>query len=117
MLLRDVKTIFTNRDAVSLETAELLRDLKGIPESPWKYMGKDGTGLTPRGLAKILRKYEIGPKPTRISGQVVKGYERGQFAEAWKRYPSPSSDDDASVLSEKSVTAVTFDNDAGQDDF
>jgi hypothetical protein len=114
MLLRDVKTIFTNRDSVALGTAELLTDLRGIPESLWAVLGKDQTGLTPRGLATFLRRYGIKSKNIRIMGRIVKGYERGQFADAWNRYPSPTSDDESSPSSGKSATSATFDESADQ---
>jgi len=117
MLLRDIKAIFANRDTVALVTVELLTDLKGIPESPWKYMGKDQNGLTPRGLGTLLGKYGIKAKNIRTMGAVLKGYERAQFADAWQRYPAPTDADDAPVFSDKSATSATSDESAGEDLF
>jgi hypothetical protein len=84
-------------------------------ESSWSVLGKDGNGSTPRALANFLRRYEIRPKNIRIMSQILKGYERQQFAEAWKRYPTPSEADETSLSSENSATAATLDNSAGQD--
>jgi hypothetical protein len=47
------------------------------------------TGLDARGLAKILKKYEIRSKNVRVAGAVVKGYAREDFADDWSRYLPP----------------------------
>jgi hypothetical protein len=108
-LLWDIKALFAKCDNVALVAAEILKDLRGIEDSPWGVLGRDGNGLTPRGLAQYLRRYEIRPKNIRTKRGVLKGYERQQFADAWKRYPEPPADDDDPLSSPKSATSATFD--------
>ena len=105
-LLHDIRTIFDNQGAVAVVAAELLTDLRGIPDSPWQVLGRDGKGLDSRGLAKYLRRYEIKSKNIRYMGRIVKGFERGQFIDAWERYPAPP-DDDPVPQAEKSATSAT----------
>jgi hypothetical protein len=110
-LLRDIKIAFEVRGRESLSTAELLTDLRGMGESPWLTIGRDGKGLDTRGLAHRLSKYQIKSKNIRLLGQVLKGYERSQFVDAWRRYPAPTEDepDDESAgrPPEKSATSAT----------
>jgi Protein of unknown function (DUF3631) len=54
-----------------------------LPFSGWR----NEKGIDARGLANILRPYDIRPKNVRVAftGQ-GKGYERGRFENAWARY-------------------------------
>jgi hypothetical protein len=47
-LLRDIKIAYELRGRESLSTAELLTDLRGMGESPWQTIGRDGKGLDTR---------------------------------------------------------------------
>jgi Protein of unknown function (DUF3631) len=66
----------------------LSSDLKGRP-------------LDDRGLARWLAKYDIKPRLIRNGDQVLRGYNRADFYDAWARYcPAP-------LGGEGSVTSVT----------
>ena len=51
-------------------------------------LGKDEPGrpLDPRGLARLLRPYEIKPTTVRVGNATAKGYSRADMWDAWQRY-------------------------------
>lgn len=110
LLLRDIKKVF-NGGQDKLVTGDLLAVLNAMDESPWATIRK-GEPLDARGLAHRLGKYGIGSKPLRIGDEVVKGYSRAQFTDAWSRYVDSLIDDDGSACQE-SVTSVTSDTEQG----
>jgi len=88
ILLRDIKEIFDGRDKIS--SAELVEKLISIEEHPWGDW-KRGKPITQNSLAKLLKPFEIFPKEIRLGDKVPRGYEIGQFTDAFRRYlPSPA---------------------------
>ena len=91
-LLKDIRSVFPP-GTEHLSTEELLRCLTGLAEAPWADLR--GKALDDRGLARLLRPYEVKSKNIRIheygdpDGRVVKGYERVVFADSWERYLAP----------------------------
>ena len=92
-LLTDLRQVFGNETA--LRTVDILAQLNAIDEAPWGDLR--GKALDGRGLSSKLRPYNIKPKPIRINGRVVKGYEAADLTDAWQRYLPPP---------DKSVTSV-----------
>ncbi len=73
----------------SLPTAWILNYLKAKEESPWgAYL--NGSSITPRQLAGILKSFGIRSKDIRwrdVNGErVLKGYEFADFQDAFERY-------------------------------
>lgn len=93
LLLRDVKAVFDTLGGNILRSEQILSGLNQMDESPWRSIRK-GSPLDARGLSVRLNKYGIGSKPQRIGPDVVKGYSRSQFEDAWGRYlgdlPAPT---------------------------
>jgi hypothetical protein len=87
LLLGDIRTWFEEPGARSnvVETVELLSYLASMETRPWAQW-RDGKGLDPIGLAKLLRGYDIQPKSVRIGTRSPKAYRRQQFEDAWTRY-------------------------------
>jgi hypothetical protein len=85
-LLMDLRTVFHTDDRMA--TDNILHELRCLPESPWiDSFGK----YDARWLADQLDRYEIAPKQLRIGGEKRRGYDRGDFSDAWERYlPVPS---------------------------
>ena len=85
-ILADIRRIFFSAsDPDSIATDQLLFALNGDPEAPWGEWGRGG--LTPRGLAGMLREFGICSGNVRIGdGTQRKGYMRNKFADAWRRY-------------------------------
>lgn len=83
-LLADTRTAFGDLDR--LPSGTLLSKLNGLDESGWGAW-HDGKGMSPRDLARILKRYGIKPKNVRLPDATVpKGYLREDFADAWARY-------------------------------
>ncbi|GAA3222782.1 DUF3631 domain-containing protein [Actinocorallia longicatena] len=90
-LLNDCRTVFGTDTA--LPSAVLLERLKADPEAPWMTYGPNG--LTAARLGALLREYEIRSTTARFNGQLLKGYLRADFTDAWSRYcgdPNPPVD-------------------------
>ncbi|MFH1672935.1 MAG: DUF3631 domain-containing protein [Pseudomonadota bacterium] len=88
-LLADIQSIFDEQRIDRISTVELISALCADDEKPWLTYNK-GVPIKPRQLAGRLKNYSIKSKPTRIGTDVVKGYEKSQFIEAFSRYvPSP----------------------------
>jgi hypothetical protein len=84
-ILADIRRIFHAKgEQEQLSTDELLYALNGDPEAPWAEQGRGG--LTPRGLSAMLREYGISSGNVRVGDIQRKGYTRGKFTDAWKRY-------------------------------
>jgi hypothetical protein len=88
-LLRDVRAIFGEKKLPRLSSSDLCSDLAGIETSPWPEWSK-GKPITPRGLARLLRPFRIGPRTIRDGDETPKGYMTDDFMDAWERF-LPSS--------------------------
>ncbi|CAM5325815.1 MULTISPECIES: DUF3631 domain-containing protein [Streptomyces] len=93
-LLTDLRDrVFCGADR--MPTAEILRKLHNLEDSPWGDM--DGRHLTPRSLAKMLKEYVTGAnepirtRPIRTTSGTPRGYYAEDLADAWMRYCPPSS--------------------------
>jgi Protein of unknown function (DUF3631)/RepB DNA-primase from phage plasmid len=94
-LLSDLRDVFGNNER--LATDAILNQLHKVEEAPWGEIR--GKPLSDIGLARRLKDYGIKPKLPRIARDVVRGYERQDFRDAWLRYLPP--------LPAKPVTPVT----------
>jgi hypothetical protein len=81
-LLGDIRTVFGSDD--QLATADLLRKLHELSESPWNDLR--GKSLDERGLSKRLKEYGIKPVTIRIGPSTPRGYRRADFLDVWPRY-------------------------------
>lgn len=114
LLLRDLRTVFSEAGRNKMPTTDILIALNKIDESPWSTIRR-GEPLDARGLAYRLGKYGIGPKPQRSGDgldDVFKGYSVAQFEDAWARYTDDTAvtsvTEEKDLFSEsKSATEVT----------
>lgn len=84
-LLADIREIFGTKQTDRLTSAELVAALIDDTEAGWATYNR-GRAITPRQIAKRLSEYHIAPHSIRVLGSVVRGYNRDDFAEAWRRY-------------------------------
>ncbi len=108
-LLGEIRSSWGSDDRIP--TAKLLAQLNALEEAPWGGW-HDGTGMTPRDLARILKRYGIVPKVIRLSnGSTARGYLQEDFGDAWQRYlppaPGPSVTSVTGVTAGSQVTGVT----------
>ena len=84
-LLSDIQGIFESQVRDRIFSDDLVEALQGIKESPWADWGR-GRGLSPNGLAKQLKPFDVRSKTIRINKDRRKGYELSSFNDAFKRY-------------------------------
>lgn len=86
-LLRDIKTVFGDRDRMF--SADIIAELTSNPEAEWSDLW--GKPLDQRRLAKELKRYGVRPREVRIGDRNAKGYQvdaEDGLAQAWRRYLS-----------------------------
>jgi Protein of unknown function (DUF3631) len=87
LVLTDARAIFEEREAERIATAELIRALSAVEESPWGEWWLDAKTdeplkSGPRRLAQLLRPYGIRPSVVRIGTTTARGYRREDFVDA-----------------------------------
>jgi putative DNA primase/helicase len=95
---------FTDIDRIrSRDLARMLGDMEGRPWAEW---GPQRLPLTPNGLARLLKRFDIQPATLRFHGKdrsgnnpsiTDKGYQRSQFEDAFSRYLLPPAPSDPTV--------------------
>jgi hypothetical protein len=85
LLLSDIRHIFITQDTDRLPSAELASALEAIETSPWGEWNH-GKPITPIGVARLLKPFDITPHPVRNDDRVFRGYEKTDFGDAWGRY-------------------------------
>jgi hypothetical protein len=96
-LLAAIHGIFDSTGADKLTTKDILEALITIEDGPWALMFEDQLRQNKlqsaaAKLARLLKGYKrpdgekIKPRPIRLDDEVVKGFYRSDFEEAWKRY-------------------------------
>ena len=87
-LLADLRTIFG--DAEALPTSVILDRLAagerhGLEvDAPWSDL--HGKPLGERGLASMLKKYDVHSQKVKVDGRALQGYRREHLWDAWQRY-------------------------------
>ncbi|MEI6159719.1 MAG: DUF3631 domain-containing protein [Roseococcus sp.] len=85
MLLADIRDLLNETGASQLPSSELAEKLGKMEERPWPEW-RAGKPMTPSQLAGALRPFGVRPANIRRGQEVVKGYRREMFADAWARY-------------------------------
>ena len=89
-LLADLRDLYAAKGTDRLRSKDILDELASMEERPW-IEWKRGAPLTARGLAQLLKPFNIGVRTVRDVGMKFKGYLKEDFADAWERYlPSGS---------------------------
>jgi Protein of unknown function (DUF3631) len=94
-LLSDMRGVFDEKKAARLPTKEMLEALVALEtDAPWaSWWEHDLRNGNTRGpaqkLARLLKPYRIQARVIRLADNTTpRGYQREDFAEAWKRYCS-----------------------------
>ena len=73
-------------------SAHLVKWLIAMEDRPWVEMGKSQQPMTQHQLARLLRKYKIRPKDTKLPNRaVLKGYSRAELLEKISHYVTPDA--------------------------
>src|SRR5690242_18560356 len=91
----------------ALSTDSIITALCSMDEAPWSDLR--GKPINSRGVAERLKQYGIKSKNVRIDGRVLKGYERSDFLDAWRRYLGASQPGNATA-----ATAATSECDVAR---
>ncbi len=82
-LLRDIRTIFEERNVPAIKTEDLVSALM-LTESGW--INWYGRGLAANDIAKLVAPYGVKSTTVKVDGDVARRYRRDHFVEAWQRY-------------------------------
>jgi putative DNA primase/helicase len=85
VLLADIRALFAERGADRLPSEDIVAALVKLEDRPWPEW-KHGKPLTVRQLARLLSRFDVGPKDYRFERGTLKGYELAKFADAFGRY-------------------------------
>ena len=85
LLIKDIREVFLRCGESRLATSRLLVELTINEESPWNGWS-NGKGLSARDLARLVRPFGIESRNLRTEGQILKGYDRVSYEEAWATY-------------------------------
>jgi hypothetical protein len=116
-LLADIKRVFEATGEQALSTQTLLTELVAIADdAPWpewfEKALKDGQIKSAGSkLAYHMKRYRIKPVSVRIDDEVLRGYQRDQFKNAWERYLppgifSPPSNSDATNATDATKSPI-----------
>lgn len=97
-LLADIRLIFADVGVDKITSADLIAKLVEIETSPWSEWSH-GKPLSPVGLGRLLKPFEVIPRTIRAEARVAKGYARESFEDAWSRYlPARALEPDSDPL-------------------
>lgn len=85
ILLAALRDVLSEPQLASEDICQRLNGDERLPFGGWN----DGHGITPRELAKQVKRYGIAPRTIRIGDATPRGYRRGDFTDAWRRYLDP----------------------------
>lgn len=91
-LLRDIKTVFDEKRADRIFTADLVEALHADGEAPWNTYNR-GKPITARQVSSRLKTFGIKSRDIRIGAINKKGYLLDDFRDAFKRYLLPAPPD------------------------
>ena len=104
-LLADIQEIFQNQNFDRVSTTDLIKFLVADDERPWRTFSR-GFQITPRQVSKKLGEYSIHSGDVRFGTQVLKGYKKEQFTEAFLRYVQTPPLTNATTLQTASIVGL-----------
>jgi putative DNA primase/helicase len=81
-----IKATFLTRTNDYIEAEALARALAEVESGPWAEYGKTGKPITSNALARLLRRFGIGPGQVGPKHARKRGYTREQFDEVFASY-------------------------------
>jgi len=103
-LLGDLRIVFTAEVEGQLPTVRLLECLNAMEEAPWGDLR--GHQLDSRGLARMLKPYDVQPVTIRTVTGTAKGYRKADLQDAWQRYLSPRPSESVTTVTRETGDAV-----------
>jgi hypothetical protein len=101
-----------------ITSIDLVKVLGEMEDRPWSEWGKSQKPISQPQVARLLSRYDIGPRNLRFpDGRVLRGYERGFFTEAWALYLPTDGSSSPSTPDSKCYSATTCVNTGENGDF
>ena len=85
LLLGDIRELFESKDTNRLASTQIVIELGRREERPWPEF-RNGSQITVRQVARLLKRFDIRPTVKRIDGKSQRGYELADFQDAFHRY-------------------------------
>jgi hypothetical protein len=90
LLLEDLRRLFIENCIDRLSSADIVWALESMEDRPWPEYSH-GRPITKHGLAKILKRFGVGPKTVRFDADTFKGYLLEDLEETFRRFlPQPT---------------------------
>ena len=89
LLLTAIREILDNQNIEKIASKDLVDKLTEREEEPWSTWGKQGKGITPNTLARLLKDFRIRSRNVWVEGKCKKGYELADLQDAFERYIPP----------------------------
>lgn len=91
LLLKDIRDLFnSNHEAGKpdkVSSQQIIMQLLKLEHRPWAEI-HHGRSLTAYSLAKMLKDFQVEPKPIRINDKISRGYSAEMFSDVFERYLS-----------------------------
>ena len=85
LLLADIRELFKAEDTDRLASAQITAGLARREDRPWPEFRK-GSAITVRQVARLLKPFQVKPKPRWIDGKTQQGSKLENFQDAFSRY-------------------------------
>jgi Protein of unknown function (DUF3631)/Bifunctional DNA primase/polymerase, N-terminal/Primase C terminal 2 (PriCT-2) len=85
LLLADIRGVFAEKRADRLKSETLTTALNAMTDRPWPTFDR-GRWMTPAGIARLLKPFEISSETIRFGEETAKGYRLSAFDDAFARY-------------------------------
>jgi hypothetical protein len=115
-LLSDIRQLFDEKLTDRMSSADLASALAGLETSPWGEWNR-GKPISQAKVARLLHPYEIITHNVRIGEKVLKGYERQDFEDVWKRYLRSATGSPSDDPGPQGATPLQVNTDEGSNGF
>jgi Protein of unknown function (DUF3631) len=92
LILEDIKLHFGRSTLEYVTSKNLIEAITADPERPWAEWSR-GKPITEKGVADLLREFQIHSRTVGPKGQQAKGYRKSQFTDAWQRWLNPKKEE------------------------
>jgi Protein of unknown function (DUF3631) len=90
LLLEDLRRLFTENHTDRLSSFDIVWALGDMEDRPWPEYSH-GKPITKNGLARILKRFGVGPRTIRFGTETFKGYLLEDLEETFRRFlPQPA---------------------------
>ena len=106
LILKDVLTIFEEKNAVELAPTDLIGELLLMENRPWVDW-KHGKPITVHGLARLLKAFKVKTTVRKAYGKASRVYLRREIAAASKPYVSEGGSETRNLVTSQENQRVT----------